>query len=154
MAIHLKNRDIRTAALRLLSLREHSQQELTDKLRVRGFSMDQIEPLCQELLDKGYLDDRRVIDLHLAQALHKRDKGARRLRQELGRRGLSHELIDLALDSYSAQVDEGLAAKGIAERLLAKGKDRKTIERHLWRQGFSSSQVRAALNLDNELVDS
>lgn len=152
--MHLKNKDIRSVALRLLSFREQSQQELVEKLRMRGFPMAEIEPLCEDFSNKGYLDDRRVAESFLASALLKRDKGGIRLQQELHRRGLSRELIEATLSSYRAEVDEGAAAKGLAEHLLARGRDKQYIERYLWRQGFSGSHVRAALHLDNELIDS
>ena len=90
----LKNKDIRSVALRLLSFREHSQQELVEKLRMRGFPIEEIEPLCEEFSHKGYLDDRRVVESFLASALLKRDKGGIRLQQELHRRGINRELID------------------------------------------------------------
>ena len=152
--MYLKNKDIRSVALRLLSFREHSQQELVEKLKMRGFPVEEIEPLCEEFSSKGYIDDRRVAESFLASALLKRDKGGVRLQQELRQRGISRELIDTILSSYRAEVDEGAVAKGLAEHLMKRGRDRKYIERYLWRQGFSSSQVRAALHLDNELIDS
>jgi len=152
--MNLKNKNIRSVALRLLSFREHSQHELAEKLRARGFPMEEIEPLCEDFSSKGYLDDRRVAESFLASALQKRDKGELRIQQELHRRGINRELIDATLSKYRGQVDEGAVAKGLAQRLLARGRDRKHVERYLWRQGFSSSQVRSALNLDNELIDS
>lgn len=121
---------------------------------MRGFPIEEIEPLCEDFSDRGYLDDRRVAESYLASALLKRDKGGIRLQQELHRRGISRELIDATTSSYRAEVDEGAVARGLAEHLLARGRDSKYIERYLWRQGFSSSHVRAALHLDNELIDS
>ena len=150
----MKNKDIRSVALRLLSFREQSQHELVEKLRMRGFPIEEIEPLCEDFSGKGYLDDRRVAESFLASALLKRDRGVIRLQQELHHRGINRELIDATISTYQAEVDEGAVARELAEHLLARGRDRKYIERYLWRQGFSSSHVRVALHLDNELIDS
>jgi len=152
--MHLKNKDIRSVALRLLSFHEHSQQELVEKLRMRGFPTEEIEPLCEEFSGKGYLDDRRVAESFLASALLKRDKGIIRLQQELHRRGINRELIDATLSSYQAEVDECAVVKGLTEHLAARGRDKIYIERYLWRQGFSRLHVHAVLHLDNEPIDS
>jgi len=106
----LKNKDIRSVALRLLSFREHSQQELTDKLRMRGFEHQDIEPLCEEFSRKGYLDDRRVAESFLASAVHKQDKGVTRLRQELKRRGLSNDLVDATLYHNALRIEQRMAS--------------------------------------------
>lgn len=154
MAIHSKNKDIRTVALRLLSFRDHTERELSDKLRQRGFALAEIEPLCAEFAQKGYLSNRRVAETFIEGALRRQDKGTMRLKQELKKRHVDSELVDEVIESYRQQVDEEQAAKQIVERLLVRGRETKYIERYLWRQGFSPSTVRSALNLDNELVDS
>lgn len=148
------SKDIRSAALRLLSMREHTERELTDKLKLRGFSLEEITPLCEEFVRKDYLNERRLVESFFVSALHKRDKGSLRLRQELMRRGVNRELLDEMLYKYQSEVDESLVAASLASQMYARGKDRQYIERYLWRQGFSPSIVRATLNLDNEQIDS
>lgn len=88
---------IYNAALALLARREHSQQELRQKLLKRFFDS---ETLVQETLARlegeGYQSDRRYIEAYIRSRLNK-GYGAQRLRQELRVRGLAAELVDSAL---------------------------------------------------------
>lgn len=88
---------IYNAALALLARREHSQQELRQKL-LKRFSDS--ETLVQETLARlegeGYQSDLRYIEAYIRSRLNK-GYGAQRLRQELRLRGLAADLTDSAL---------------------------------------------------------
>jgi len=43
--------------LRLLARREHSQQELLNKLALRGFEQDDAQPVIDEMAEQGWQDD-------------------------------------------------------------------------------------------------
>jgi len=114
--------------------------------------MDLVGEVCQALEAQGLLDDRRLAWQLLSKALCKADIGSARLALMLRQRKLAPSLVDDVLQSYQAQVDESVRAKLLAERFLAKGLSRATIERRLWQRGMPASAVRAAiemLNLDN-----
>lgn len=153
----MKNKDIRSVALRLLSRRDHTLWELEQKLRRRGFETQEIEPFCEEFSSKGYLNDRRVAENVLSSAVSSKSLGSNRLRHQLSNRGLEREVVDEVVGQYKAQVDEPTVAMQAAIRLKNRGKDAAYIQRYLWRQGFSADTVRKALyfaNLDNEGTDS
>jgi regulatory protein len=57
-----KPRSIRVVAMDLLSRREHSTYELTQKLKKRGFDMDAIETALDRLQQENLLSDSRLID--------------------------------------------------------------------------------------------
>ena len=85
-------RDARIAAVRLLSRREHSAQEITQKLSRKGFAIELINQLTQNLCDEGLLSDERFA------ASYTRSRtsggfGPARIRQELRQRGVSDEII-------------------------------------------------------------
>jgi regulatory protein len=78
-------------ALKLLSMREHSRQELERKLAPREEEPGQLRQALDELQAKGFIDEQRVLD----SVLHRRAGrlGAARIRQELQAKGLAAERI-------------------------------------------------------------
>ncbi|SRR5579883_295449 len=83
---------IRRAALSLLARRDHSQQELLQKLKAKGFSPDSIRLIIDDLLKAGLINEQRFIEnyLHFRRA---KGYGPQRIWQELQARGLADEVI-------------------------------------------------------------
>ena len=82
-------------ALRLLSQREHSRQELERKLAEHETEPGQLARALDELQAKGFISEARVIE----SVVHRRASklGTVRVRQELAAKGLSGEAVDEAL---------------------------------------------------------
>ena len=82
-------------ALRLLSQREHSRQELERKLAEHETEPGQLARALDELQAKGFISEARVIE----SVVHRRASklGTARVRQELAAKGLSGEAVDEAL---------------------------------------------------------
>ena len=82
-------------ALRLLSQREHSRQELERKLAEHETEPGQLARALDELQAKGFISEDRVIE----SVVHRRASklGTARVRQELAAKGLSGEAVDEAL---------------------------------------------------------
>ncbi len=55
-------KEIQEVCLRLLARREHSQQELLNKLALRGFDRDDAQPVIDELAEQGWQDDLRYAE--------------------------------------------------------------------------------------------
>lgn len=53
---------IRSECLRLLAGREHSRKELLQKLSVKGFAKERIEPVLDELAKTGWQSDTRYAE--------------------------------------------------------------------------------------------
>lgn len=83
-------------ALRLLSQREHSRQELERKLAGHETEPGQLAKALDELQARGFISEARVIE----SVIHRRaDKlGTSRVRQELAAKGLSGEAVAQALE--------------------------------------------------------
>jgi len=82
-------------ALRLLSQREHSRQELERKLAQHETEPGQLAKALDELQAKGFISEARVIE----SVVHRRASklGTARVRQELAAKGLSGEAVSEAL---------------------------------------------------------
>lgn len=88
---------LKARAVRLLSQREHSRQELIRKLRSHVTDESELERVLQELADQGWQSDARF-----AEALTRRDQvkhGIRRIEMTLRERGVDQALIEESLEA-------------------------------------------------------
>ena len=83
-------RDARIAAMRLLTRREHSSQEIKQKLVYKGFDSALIENLIKELRQENLLSDERFAESYVRSRIS-RGYGPSRIRQELRQRGTNDE---------------------------------------------------------------
>ncbi|MDP3049017.1 MAG: regulatory protein RecX [Thermodesulfovibrionales bacterium] len=109
-------------AYRLLSYRDRSEKELTDKLKWKGFSEETIQQTINHLSEKGFIDD-TALALSLRRiAEDARLLGNRGVRIFLHRRGIPENLIrDVFTDDDS---DETIRAEKVVSKKL------KTIENY------------------------
>lgn len=135
--------DLRERALRLLSARDHSCEELRRKLLARGGAVEPIQALLEDLLRLGYLDDRRFA-IQFVREKARRGLGRLRLAQELEKRGVDRELVQGILEEQDP-VEESEAARVLAERRARSGRPAASTARFLAGRGFSASTIRTVL---------
>ena len=136
----------------LLATRDHSEKELLQKLRQKGFAAGAEEAL-EKLKNYGYLDDSRFA-LRFAQELQRvKHYGKKRIEQELFRKGVSREIVSDTLEQLSFDED---ALTALIERKYLRQLD---TEQGVWktiaalqRLGYSFSEIRAALQKVQEDV--
>ncbi len=138
------------AALALLARREHSRRELTRKLGTRGFPESVIAPVLDELERSGSLADARFTDSFVRSRVAK-GQGPQRIRADLAQRGIADTEADEAL--RGSEVDwratiRAVRRKKFGAELPADYAERARQARFLQYRGFSSEQIRAALELD------
>lgn len=139
-------------ALEMLDRRDYSCAELKKKLLEKGESPEDAEDAVSYLASLGFVDDQRYASLVVRQYAGK-GYGARRVRMELMRRGLSREIIDEALGEMPAQDDT-------LDRLLAQklrgSFDRADVKKAtdaLVRKGYGYDEISAALRRLREALD-
>ena len=79
-------------AFALLTRRDYSQAELSNKLNQYAINPDEVAELVAELAQQNYQSDQRVAELTLASQLRK-GKGLQRIKQALKAKELDEELI-------------------------------------------------------------
>ena len=84
----------------LLSARDHSEKELLQKLRQKGYG-DGAEEALAKLKDYGYLDDARFASRFAAELQRVKHYGKRRIEQELLRKGVARDVIAETLDGMT-----------------------------------------------------
>ena len=134
-------------ALRLLTRRDHSKYELAQKLKQRAFADDVIEKVLLECERLDYLNDERTAKVFTDQLLRK-GYGAKRIRAELKRKGLTGRRIAGSLSAMLSEAGE----QENAERVLMKNikrfdreddrqKRMAKIFRFLYSRGFSTEAI-------------
>jgi len=92
---------LRARALRLLARREHSREELRQKLRTGDAEAQAIETLLDELQEAGWLSEQRLAEQMVGAA---RDRyGSRRVLQRLRQKGVAGDILERAASSLKAQ---------------------------------------------------
>ncbi len=98
------------SALRFLAQRDHSRQEIQRKLRIKGFTPEEIEKALKWLEERGSLDDLRYAQKLAFSLAQEKLLGPQRISQKLFQKGIPAELAREAVE----RADEALAA---SERL-------------------------------------
>ncbi len=136
----------------LLALRDHSEKELLQKLRQKGFA-DGAEEAMEKLKSYGYLDDSRFA-LRFAQELQRvKHYGKKRIEQELYRKGVSRDVVSDTLAQLS--FDEDALPALIERRYLRQLDTEKGVQKTvaaLQRMGYSFGEIRDALRKVQEDV--
>lgn len=134
-------------AYRILSQREHSQRELSDKL-ARSFPRKLAERVTDEMLEYGYIHDDEYAKM-LARELAERKKfGAARIRMELKKRGINNDDIEEAMaeleeEDFKGRIYALLETK--FSRDLDTEKGRRKVFSALMRFGYSSDDIRSCM---------
>lgn len=137
-------------ALGLLVRREHSERELTRKLRARGIAGEDANAAVEKLKAAGWQDDARFAE-NLVRNRAAAGFGPLRIRAELGTHGLDREAVTTAMEGFDGDWNE--IARDLVKRRFGtaeaqdRAQQRKAAEL-LIRRGFGGDQIRAATRFD------
>lgn len=135
-------------AYSLLRQRPRSEFEIRDRLKLKGYGAELIDSVVEGLRRAGEIDDARFAKLWVESRMHLNPAGDVVLRHELKTKGVSEQLIELALEGKAADYDEYAIALTIARERFAQLKKidtRKALKRvydFLIRRGFKYDTVR------------
>jgi len=143
--------DARDRALRYLNARVSSVGQMREYLRRKGYDEEEIGETIRQLLEYGYLDDRKYAALFMESGLEK-GRGMLRIRRELKQKGVADEVIDEAAESLDEIPDEFGVAFAQARAMLSgvdfgqmdyaeREKQKARIARRLAGKGFSSETI-------------
>ncbi len=138
----------RHRALDILSHGDCSEKMLFDKLVKRGINEHDAEAAVAYCLEKGFVDDSRLLPRFVRHYFETKGYGVMRVRQALVQKGFTREDVDLALEEYetdSIPVIGNYLSKEPREKLNDR-KDCAKIIQKLMRKGFLYADIRAALS--------
>jgi len=138
-------------ALRYLSYRARSVKEVLDKLHKSGFDTDTVDWVIAELKRIKFLDDRQFSLAFVRDKMIIRPMGPQLIRQELRLKGISDELIELAIEEAFIEKSQLEVASMLLNKRLPSVKNldpikaKKRLTNFLLRRGFSWEITREAL---------
>ncbi len=94
----LRRREVMHKAVDILSRREHSYFELERKLQQREYEAEHIDDVLAQLIDQGYLSDRRFAELYIRQRSQK-GFGRRDIESWLHARGVDRATVQAAMNA-------------------------------------------------------
>ncbi len=83
---------IRRALLRWLARRDYSLYELQQKLQAKGYALEDSEPILQQFMQKGYINEHRFAE-NLIYWRRGKGYGPLRISMELQAKGIHAEMI-------------------------------------------------------------
>ncbi len=139
--------EAKEAGFRLLAHRARTVADLRKRLKSRKFSARAIDETVRILKQQGLLDDEAYAKQFIHDCLTMRPMGARRIIQELCRRGVDEDLVRDVVNSLVDQATETRAALRAArqrlERLKKLDEDaaRHKVRAFLARRGFDEDVI-------------
>ena len=136
-------RSVRNVAMDLLSRREHSRRQLSDKLSQRGFEYDEITAALDRLESENLLNDSRFTESYINQRIQ-RGFGPVRIRMELGERGITADLIQLNMERIEHDWTDLMCqqrTKKYGAEIPQDFKEKMKQARFLQNRGFSPESV-------------
>ncbi len=136
-------RSIRTVAMDLLSRREHSTYELTQKLKKRDFDIDAIEAALDRLQQENLLSDSRFIE-SIVNSRVNAGFGPFKILYELRQKGISTERAENYLSGLLVEWEPLMAmqrSKKYGPDLPVDYKEKMKQARFLQNRGFSPESV-------------
>jgi regulatory protein len=146
-------------ALRFLSHRALTAEELKRKLLDRDFSERTIKNITDDLERVGLLNDEAVSTAYVHSRMLQRPSAKRLLRQELQHKGIGVEEAEKFVDSsYGPQSEEEIAETLFRKKMkLLKNEDPKKVRKKaiefLFRRGFDWEVIRSAMDRSGEGED-
>lgn len=139
-------------ALYLLEHRNHSKKELADKIS-RVTSREAASAAAQHMEDIGLVNDEDFARLYARELFCRKKYGSQRVKQELYRKGIDRELIDIIIQEYGDYEFKDNIREILARKYPGYCEDEKIRRRAfagLQRMGYKYDEIKDALNFDDE----
>ncbi|MEG1384403.1 MAG: RecX family transcriptional regulator [Oscillospiraceae bacterium] len=134
-------------ALDLLSMRDHSEYELRQKL-MKTYDEDTAALAVQKVSELKLTDDGTFARRYASELIESKGQSKRAAAQKLREKGISREIIEQTLTKYGDDETQQLLelVKKKYRVKLEKENGRKSVFAALMRKGFSSRDIKSVLN--------
>jgi len=138
-------------AMKYLTGRLHSRNELHKKLHRQEYSPALIDEVLDELKRLGYIDDARFAKTKALSAAQHKHHGPRRAMMELMRSGVKRDVAENAVGEVYESSDNIAAARQLAQKQAARLKKldpqvaRRRLAGMLQRRGFDYDAIRPVI---------
>lgn len=138
-------------ALCILDLRPHSRFELYRKLIQKGADEDIVNSVLDDLEDMNLINDAEFASVMIRHFIDNKNFGRHRIKTELAKRGISSDIIEIALDEN--ETDEFDILYPLLETKLSGDFEKKSIDkavRYFSSHGYGISDIFRCINLIKE----
>lgn len=138
-------KNIREICIRLLSRREHSQQELLNKLAIKGFDRGETQLIVDDLAAQGWQSNQRFAESYSRYRI-KKGYGPIKIICELQQRGIEdYELGEVVMDIAEGwcEILEQVYVKKYADDTSLTQKEWLKRNRFLQQRGFSGEMIKS-----------
>ncbi len=140
--------EAKAKAVRYLSLRLRTEQEVWKKLHGEGYEPECVDKVISELKAIGYINNKLYAQKYVFDRSKLKPLSKRMMKRELLVRGVHEDIIDEVLDDW--KVEDSVVAEGLLKRKFGKydlsdEKVRIKVYRFLMHRGFSVSTIKEAL---------
>jgi regulatory protein len=153
----LNFREAKAKAVRYLSLKMRTEQEVCKKLHEDGYDSECIEKVVNELKAIGYINNKLYAQKYVFDRSKLKPISKKMMKRELVARGITEETADEVLDDW--KVEDSVVAESLLKRKFGKYdlRDKKILRKaymFLMHRGFSMSTIREALHgLADDLIE-
>jgi len=138
-----KRRSLRRIALDFLARREHSEQELRQKLAARADDTDEVEAVLHKLKDERLQSDERFTEAYVHHRVNA-GIGPLKIRYELRQKGIDESFSDAILEPMDEQWDDMMREQRVrkyGDKIPGDYAERMKQARFLQNRGFSPESV-------------
>ena len=132
-------------ALKYISMAEHSEFNLSQKLLKKGHSRQSVSRVCDYLKSKKILCDERFSHAFLRNRIINHNEGRVRLVAELRKRGVAADIAQSSVDRFFAEHDEMALLEKELDKIRWRNLPHEKIFSHLLAKGFSPRNIREKL---------
>ncbi len=153
----LNFREAKSKAVRYLSMKLRTEQEVWKKLQEDGYDHDCIEKVVNELKAIGYINNKLYAQKYVFDRSKLKPISKQMMKRELMSRGITEETADEVLEDW--KVEDSVVAGSLLKRKFGKYdlQDKKILRKaymFLMHRGFSMSAIREALHgLADDLIE-
>lgn len=141
---------------RLLALRDHSERELSGKLKNKGFDVEIIAEAIDYFRELGYLNDRVFASNQARRLATGKGYGNRKIASFLLEKGLAEAIIAEAIDTARQEWSEAQALTSLIRKKTTSGsirndlKGKQQLVRYLMGRGFPPGLIFEMVNRAEE----
>ena len=125
-------------ALSILAYADNNRRTLAMKLSRSGFSRDIIDTVCSEMVERGYINERRQLERLVLDEANRKLRGPLRIIPALVSKGYSSSDVKEVISSLiqSGEIDFGSNARLLLEKKLSDPTDDEEAKKILYKNGY------------------
>lgn len=128
-------------AIRYLSLKMHSKEDLAAKLANKGYERSQIDQILGQLEEEGLINDEKYAQIFLQNLIEYRSFGYYGIRNKLVLKRLNKELVDRLLESSLDEEAELAIGRKFLAKSINKKRSQSSLASALRQKGFRTSVI-------------